>query len=489
MRRIESKEAAIHEFSHRGNTAADAEVQAVVRDVVEAVRARGDEAVRELTERFDGVRLSEFRVSQADLEAAEALLEPALADAIRLAAERIEAYYRQQPSGGFLHQEEGGLLGQLVRPLERIACYVPGGTAPLFSSLLMTAVPAGVAGVRERVVATPPRADGSVAPEILFAAQVAGVSEVYRIGGAQAIAALAYGTESIAPVDKIVGPGNRYVVFAKREVFGQVGIESMPGPTETLVLADDGAELEHVVADLLAQAEHVGAQPVLVTTSLALADGVAQALEVALADLPTAAAARESLQQRGVVVVVESLLDGVEVANAFAPEHLCLLVDDPWSLVASVRNAGGLFVGAHSLEALGDYVAGPSHVMPTAGTARYASFVNLRDFQKVIPIVAFGPEVVGRIGPAAALMARAEGLEAHARAVEARLPKGAGHEGGISVAPMPEAGGADAHLPDAPPPEASAFASALPEPRQPEPRLPEPALPGAPSPEEPTDPT
>lgn len=423
MRWIESLEAARTAFGERSTETVDAELSARVRAIIDEVRAGGDDAVLALTERFDGVRPDGLAVPAQTVAAAEGRIAPELAEAIRLAVRRVRAYYERQPSSGFLDQQPGGLLGQLVRPLTRVGCYVPGGTAPLFSSVLMTAVPAQVAGVRDVVLATPPRADGSVAPEILFAASVLGIEEIYRMGGAQAVAALAFGTATIAPVDKVVGPGNRYVVAAKREVFGRVGVESLPGPTETLVLADDGADERHVVADLLAQAEHLGAQPVLVTPSRRLARAVEAALPAAIATLPTAAAARESVEERGVIVIVDDLHAGIAVANAYAPEHLCLLVRDPWSLVPEVVNAGGVFVGEHSMEALGDYLAGPSHVMPTSGTARYASFVNVRDFQKVIPLVALGASAVAEIGPAAARMARAEGLEAHARAIESRLER------------------------------------------------------------------
>ena len=299
-----------------------------------------------------------------------------------------------------------------MRPLERVACYIPGGTAPLFSTLLMTAIPAQVAGVPDIVVATPPRKNGSVAPEILMTARLLGLSEVYRMGGAQAVAALAYGTERVPRVDKIVGPGNRFVVHAKRLVYGAVGIEALPGPTETLVLADVSAEPRFVAADLLAQAEHEGAQPVLVTPSRALAEAVRTELELQLQTLPTGATARASVE-RGYVVLVGSLAEGLEVANLYAPEHLCLLVRDPWALLPNVKHAGGVFLGENSMEALGDYLAGPSHVMPTGGTARFSSAVNVRDFQKVMPLVNLSADVLAKIGPAAATMARAEGLEAH----------------------------------------------------------------------------
>ncbi|HKI55641.1 MAG TPA: histidinol dehydrogenase, partial [Trueperaceae bacterium] len=267
MRSYPDLEAALRAFARRSAGAADAEAQAAVRPILDAVERGGDAAVLDATERLDGVRPATLAVPQADIDGAESELEPELADAIRLAVERVRRYYRQQPAGGFLAQEPDALLGQLVRPLQRVGCYVPGGTHPLFSSVIMTAVPARVAGVPEIAVATPPGRDGSVAPEIRFAAALLGVREVYRMGGAQAVAAFAFGTESVPAVDKVVGPGNRYVVAAKREVFGRVGVESLPGPTETLVLADDSADVRHVVADLLAQAEHLGAQPVLVTPS------------------------------------------------------------------------------------------------------------------------------------------------------------------------------------------------------------------------------
>lgn len=421
MRLIRGAEAARVAFRTRGAATFTEADREAVRAIIEAVRLGGDPALRDLTRRFDGVALEGLKVEPGAFEAAAARVDRSLQGAIAEAAERIRAYYRRQPAAGFLSAESGALLGQIVRPISRVGIYVPAGSAPLFSSLLMLAVPAQVAGVRELVVATPPGPDGEVAAEILYTAGQLGLTELFRIGGAQAIAALAYGTETVPRVDKVVGPGNRFVVLAKREVFGDVGIEALPGPTETLVLADDEADPEYVVADLLAQAEHAGAQPVLVTTSPELAAAVRARLPEALGDLPTASFAQESFRERGLIVLVRDLEEGIEVANHYAPEHLCLLTRDPWELLARVENAGGVFLGDHSLEALGDYIVGPSHVMPTSGTARFASFVNLRDFQKVVPVVGLGPELVARIGPAAARMARAEGLEAHARAIEVRL--------------------------------------------------------------------
>ena len=409
-------------FKNRNADAGDAGIERAVAEVLQAVRSEGDAALMRFTERFDGVVLEDPRVPAAAFDEAEAHVPDELKRAIELSAARVRDFYSHQPKEGFLHPAEGSLLGLLMRPLERVACYIPGGTAPLFSTLLMTAVPAQVAGVPDIVVATPPRRDGSVAPEILMTARLLGLSEVYRMGGAQAVAALAYGTEMVPRVDKIVGPGNRYVVYAKRLVYGAVGIEALPGPTETLVLADASAEPRFVAADLLAQAEHEGAQPVLVTPSRALAEVVQTEVDLQLQTLPTGATARASVE-RGYVVLVESLAEGLEVANLYAPEHLCLLVRDPWALLPNVKHAGGVFLGENSMEALGDYLAGPSHVMPTGGTARFSSAVNVRDFQKVMPLVNLSADVLAKIGPAAATMARAEGLEAHARAVEARLPR------------------------------------------------------------------
>jgi histidinol dehydrogenase len=433
MRILHGREAALAAFRQRRGAQHDPSRRAAVQGILDEVRRGGDAALSDLGERYDGVRLERFAVDDDDRRAAAAGLEPDLARAIDTSIARVRAFHRRQPAEGFLLAGEDGVLGQLIRPLERVGCYVPAGTASLVSSLIMTAVPAQVAGVEEIVVATPPRRDGSVDPALLYAAETLGLGTVYRLGGAQAIAALAYGTESVARVDKIVGPGSAWVVIAMSLLFGEVGIASLPGPTETLLIADDGADPEHVAADLLAQAEHDGAEPVLVTVDASLWPRVEAAIERRLATLPTAATARASLAERGAVVIVDDLPSALAVANAHAPEHLCLLVRDPWSWVGLVRNAGGLFVGASSLEALGDYAAGPSHVMPTGGTARFSSAINVRDFQRVLPLVGLSQAGVDRIGPAAARLARAEGLEAHAQAIEARLD-GAGASGAVARA-------------------------------------------------------
>jgi histidinol dehydrogenase len=309
-----------------------------------------------------------------------------------------------------------------VSALERVGLYVPGGKAAYPSSVLMAAVPARVAGVDEVILCTPPLADGRQRPEMLVAADVAGVHRIFKLGGAQAIMAMAYGTASVPRVDKILGPGNLFVVLAKRRVYGAVAIDQLPGPTETLILADDGADPNEVAADLLAQAEHDPlATALLVTTSASLAGAVQAAVEQQLATLATAETAREALQARGGAVVVETLDQGLRLANAYAPEHLCLLVRDPWRCVGRVRHAGGVFVGGSSPEAVGDYVAGPSHIMPTGQTARFSSPLSVADFVKLVSVVGLPRRRLEEIGPAAARLARAEGFEAHARAVEIRL--------------------------------------------------------------------
>ena len=395
----------------------------VVERIVADVRERGDDALRDWTERLDGARPDALAVSADDLNAAS--VPDDLHAAILTAITRVRAFYEQQPAHGFLNHGPDGALGQLVRPLARVGVYVPGGLAPLISTLIHTAVPAQVAGVTDIVIATPPARDGSVHPAILVAARELGLSQVYRAGGAQAIAALAYGTASIPAVDKIAGPGNLFVVIAKRLVYGQTGIESLPGPTETLVVADDSADPRHVAADLLAQAEHNGAEPVLVSTSRELLLRVQAELNAQLEALPepNRGWARDSVSARMKVVLAATLDEALELSNLYAPEHLCLLTRDPWSLLGQVQRAGGVFIGEYSMEALGDYVAGPSHVMPTGGTARFMSPVNVRDFQNIISVVGLTEGTLRRIGPAGATLARAEGLEAHARAIESRLPR------------------------------------------------------------------
>jgi histidinol dehydrogenase len=384
------------------------------------VRAHGDAALRDLSARLEGVRLETFETGRAEIDEAYARVPRQLVDDLRLAAGRVAAFHRQQPRYAWLDYAEG--LGQMVLPLERVGLYAPAGRAAYPSSVLMAAVPARIAGVEEVILCTPPQRDGRQRPEMLVAAAVAGVHRIFKLGGAQAIMAMAYGTESVPRVDKVLGPGNLFVVLAKRRVYGAVDVDQLPGPTETLVIADDSADPEEVAADLLAQAEHDPlASALLISTSEALAESVQSAVERQLATLPTAETARASLRTRGGAVVVETLDDAFRLANTYAPEHLCLLVREPWSHIGRVRHAGGVFLGGNSPEAAGDYVAGPSHIMPTAQTARFSSPLSVADFVKRISVVGLNRSRLEEIGPAAARLARAEGFEAHARAVEIRL--------------------------------------------------------------------
>ncbi|MCA9870668.1 MAG: histidinol dehydrogenase [Anaerolineae bacterium] len=394
-----------------------------VRRILADVRGRGDDSLREWTLRIDGVALDAMAVSPAQIAAAYEQLPGQVVDALRLAAQRVEAFHCRQPAGSWIHNDEQGMLGQLVRPIQRVGAYIPGGTAPLPSTVLMTAIPARVAGVEHVAVITPPRrATGLPHPAILVAADIAGVNAVYIGGGAQAIGALAFGTASIPAVDKICGPGNIFTTLAKRQVYGIVGIDGLPGPTETLVIADDGADPQLAAADLLAQAEHdVLASAILLTPSIRLAKLVQAAVLSQLEELERAEIIQGALTNNSGIVVTESLAQAFDLANAYAPEHLCLLVDDPWSHLGQVRNAGGVFLGERSFEVLGDYVAGPSHTMPTGGTARFASPLNVLDFVKIVSVVGVNEAALQAVGPAAETLARTEGLTAHAAAVARRL--------------------------------------------------------------------
>lgn len=397
-----------------------------VRRILRDVRGRGDAALREWSAKVDGVEPPALVVSPAQIEAALAELtaqQPEIVAAMRLAVERVERFHRRQPSLSWIHNDEEGTLGQLVRPIERVGIYVPGGTAPLPSTLIMTAVPARVAGVNHISIISPPQRDSGLPHRtILAAAAIAGVDAVYVGGGAQAIGALAYGTGSIARVDKICGPGSLFTTLAKRQVFGTVGIDGLPGPTETVVVADEHADPQLAAADLLAQAEHdVLACAILLTPSAALAEKVQAAVLSQLEELGRSEVIAGSLARGSGIVVTESLAQAVALANTYAPEHLCLLVQDPWQWLGSIRNAGGVFLGERSFEVLGDYVAGPSHVMPTGGTARFGSPLNVNDFTKIISIIGLNETALQAAGPAATTLAQAEGLTAHAAAVQRRL--------------------------------------------------------------------
>ena len=393
-----------------------------VSRILKDVRLKGDSALQKWTLTLDGLDIAPAPVSKDLIQSALDSIIPSQREALQQAAARIEAFHRRQPLSSWFTNELGGTLGQIIRPVQRVGLYVPGGTAPLPSSVLMSAIPARVAGVKEIVVVTPPNrllsnSDLPVEPIILAACAISGVDAVYLLGGAQAIGALAYGTETIRPVDKIFGPGNLFVTLAKRQVYGVVGIDGLAGPTETVVIADDSANPAWVAADLLAQAEHdLLASAILLTPSLALIEKVQIEVAQQMEQRSRGDIIAGSLENRGGAVLTSDLEEAIGLANDYAPEHLGLSVRDPWNWVEKVRNAGGVFVGEHSFEVLGDYLAGPSHVMPTGGSARFASPLNVWDFVKIISLVALDGSTAQTIGPIAATIAEAEYLDAHANA-------------------------------------------------------------------------
>lgn len=394
-----------------------------VKRILRDVRTRGDAALREWSARLDGFPAeAPLRVPAEALAAALQALDPQTRSALETAAGRIRAFYQRQPLNSWFTNDLGGTLGQIIRAHKRVGLYVPAGTAPLPSTVLMSAVPAQVAGVKEVVVVAPPqRGAGQISPIILAACALVGVGEVYAMGGAQAIAALAYGTESVPAVDKIFGPGNLFVTLAKRQVFGMVGIDGLAGPTETMVIADETANPAWVASDMLAQAEHdVLASAILLTPSSTLAEAVQVEVGRQMEDLPRAEILAQSLPGKSGIVITRDLDEAAELNNRYAPEHLCLSVAEPWALAEKISNAGGIFMGEHSFEVLGDYVAGPSHVMPTGGSARFASPLNVWDFVHIISLIALNPATTAEIAPLAAVIAREEGLEAHARSADFR---------------------------------------------------------------------
>ena len=404
------------------------EAAARVRAIVAAVRREGQAALERYTRELDGVDLKTagFQVTEEEIAAAHKAVSSSLQAAIIKARDNITAYHRRELKGSWMETDASGtILGQLSRPLKRVGLYVPGGTAAYPSSVLMTAVPARVAGVAEIALATPPQRDGSLNPLLLVAAAAAGVKEIYKMGGAQAIAALAYGTEKVAAVNKIAGPGNIYVTLAKKEVYGSVDIDMLAGPSEIVVIADNSARPEWVAADLLSQAEHDPlAGAVLITPAAGLARVVAAAVAEQLATLPRREIAARSLAAYGAAVVVDDIPAALELANALAPEHLELYVADPWPWLGRVENAGAIFLGPYSSEPLGDYLAGPSHVLPTGGTARFYSPLSVATFMKRSSLIAASHAYLQAAGPLIQDLARAEGLEAHARAVALRMTEG-----------------------------------------------------------------
>lgn len=401
---------------------AEADVEAVVDGIIADVRARGDEALRDYAKKFDGAELDSLLVTKAEIDEAFAAVGEDFLTTLRMAAANIRAFHEHQVHKDFvINDTPGVVLGQKYTPIEKAGVYVPGGTAAYPSTVLMDVIPAKVAGVREIVMTTPAGKDGKVNPNILAAAAVAGIDKIVKSGGAQAVAALAYGTESVPAVDKIVGPGNIYVATAKRKVFGKVGIDMIAGPSEILVLADGGCNPAWVAADLLSQAEHDKlATAVLVTDSMDLAKAVQAELEVQIPQLPRAAIARESIDTNGKIIVTDDLTKAVEAANLIAPEHLELCVEDPFALLGQIRNAGSIFMGRNVPEALGDYFAGPNHTLPTSGTARFSSPLGVDDFVKKSSFLYYTREALGQVQSRIADFAEREGLHAHAKSVTIR---------------------------------------------------------------------
>lgn len=393
--------------------------QSVAR-IIQDVRSQGDAAVRRYARLLDGVDLAEFLVNESQMAEARAQVSDNLRQALELAAQRVTTFHQATLRKSWVDLELG--LGELVRPIDRVGLYAPGGTAAYPSTVLMAAIPARVAGVRQIILTTPRRSQGPLNPAVLVAAEIAGVDAVYQVGGVQAIAAMAFGTESIPKVDKICGPGNVFVAYAKKLVQGQVDIDGIFGPTETMVIADGTANPSFCAADLIAQAEHDPmATAILVTNSSDLVRQVEAELDRQLAAISRGELARSALERQGRVVLVKDLAEAVELANGIAPEHLCLMVADPWAWAGKVKNAGGLFLGEFSPEVMGDYIAGPSHVMPTGGTARFSSALSVHHFLKTMPVVALNRQDFRRLGPAAVQIAEAEGLSGHAEAIQVRL--------------------------------------------------------------------
>lgn len=396
-----------------------------VRGILADVEARGDAALYEYSQRFDGAALSSLEVPAQEIQDAYDAMDPEFLRVLEEAAENIRAFHRHELRGGFrIERPDGSYLGMKITPIENVGLCIPGRTAAYPSSVLMTAIPAKLAGCRRLVMVSPPGPDGRQPQAILAAAKIAGVDRVFRIGGAQAVAALAYGTESVPKVDKIVGPGSAYVAEAKRQVFGLVDIDMIAGPSEILVVADGSCDPVHVAADLLSQAEHdVLASAVLITDSAELAGAVQAEVERQLTLLPREDIARASIENNGKIILTDDLLTAVEAANELAPEHLEICVDEPAPYLDKVRNAGSVFLGKYCPEALGDYLAGPNHTLPTAGAARFSSPLGVDDFVKKTQYTYFTPEALGRVAGDIGLFARKEGLEAHARSALVRMDK------------------------------------------------------------------
>ena len=399
------------------------DVNTIVKNILDDVKLRGDQALYDYNKKFDNVSLSSLQVTEKEIEDAFSRLDNELLDVIRYSHENIVRYHTKQKRNDFLDKDtDGVILGQIINPIEKVGIYVPGGTAAYPSTVLMNAVPAKVAGVEEIVMVTPPNEDGTISDVILAAAKIAGVTKIFKVGGAQAVAALSYGTETIPAVYKIVGPGNIFVAMAKKMVFGEVAIDMVAGPSEVLIISDDSSDPVHIAADLLSQAEHDKlAACILVTTSEELAKSVAIEIESQLAELPRQEIARESINNNGKIIIAKSIEEAILISNEIAPEHLELAVMDPFALLSKIKNAGSIFLGHNTPEPLGDYLAGPNHTIPTSGTAKFASPLSVDDFIKKSSVIYYSKEALEKVKDKVILFAESEGLTAHANSVRKRF--------------------------------------------------------------------
>ena len=399
------------------------DVNIIVKNILDDVKSRGDQALYDYNKKFDNVSLSSLQVTEKEIEDAFNRLDKELLDVIRYSHENIVRYHTKQKRNDFLDKDtDGVILGQIINPIEKVGIYVPGGTAAYPSTVLMNAVPAKVAGVEEIVMVTPPNEDGTISDVILAAAKIAGVTKIFKVGGAQAVAALSYGTETIPAVYKIVGPGNIFVAMAKKMVFGEVAIDMVAGPSEVLIISDDSSNPVHIAADLLSQAEHDKlAACILVTTSEELAKLVAVEIESQLAELPRQEIARESINNNGRIIIAKSIEEAILISNEIAPEHLELAVMDPFALLSKIKNAGSIFLGHNTPEPLGDYLAGPNHTIPTSGTAKFASPLSVDDFIKKSSVIYYSKEALEKVKDKVILFAESEGLTAHANSVRKRF--------------------------------------------------------------------
>ena len=401
------------------------DVNETVESILKDVRARGDKALIEYTEKFDGVKLENLEVTEAEIKKAFDTIDKELLEVIQYSHDNIKKFHEKQVRNDFLiRQENGVVLGQVINPIEKVGLYVPGGTAAYPSTVLMNAVPAKIAGCKEIVMVTPPTKDGSILPSLLVAAKISGVDRIFKVGGAQSIAALSYGTETIPKVYKIGGPGNIYVAMAKKMVYGEVSIDMIAGPSEVLIIADESADSVHTAADLLSQAEHDKlAASILVTTSQKLADEVAVEVEKQLKELPREEIARTSIETQGRIIIVENMDEAVYVSNFIAPEHLELAVDNPFELLPRIKNAGSIFMGHNTPEPIGDYLAGPNHTLPTSGTAKFSSPLSVDDFIKKSSFIYYSKQGLEEVKDKVIKFAENEGLTAHARSVSKRFEK------------------------------------------------------------------